>query len=313
MNLTAKYILPLLFCLPCWLVEPAVGGVWANINVQNEPEGTEFADWAGIPLVTEDAADNPGEGDGGRPFADIAGVAVANNAEFLFVRITYHTSSAIDTYVSFDTDSNVTTGFDLFQEGIIGTDFSYVNDFPFVQWPGVFNTNTSITGGPLANGGALIWPFWDQDGTQMSKELAIPLSAMVTFPASGLAFPNPSFNLIVWHEDGLGDRTAIVNYTLATPPAGLVGDYDGNGIVNAGDYTVWRDNVGADGTTLGTGRDPANTGSVGAADYASWAAAFGDATPTGSLVTASVPEPTTLALGGLIVVSILAVRFRIAR
>jgi len=64
---------------------------------------------------------------------------------------------------------------------------------------------------------------------------------------------------------------------LAVPPAGLIGDYNNDDVVNAADYTVWRNNLGGDGSLLGANRDPANTGLVSAADYDSWKSHFGEA------------------------------------
>jgi hypothetical protein len=62
--------------------------------------------------------------------------------------------------------------------------------------------------------------------------------------------------------------------------AALVGDYNGDGSVDAADYVVWRKNPGAFG---------------GAQGYTDWAANFGDTAGSGSGVGA-VPEPATLAL-----------------
>ena len=72
---------------------------------------------------------------------------------------------------------------------------------------------------------------------------------------------------------------------LSLPQQGLIGDYNNNGIVDAADYTVWRDHLGGDGSLLGTNRDPANgSGVIGPADYASWKAHFGEHSPgSGSL------------------------------
>jgi T5SS/PEP-CTERM-associated repeat protein len=90
-------------------------------------------------------------------------------------------------------------------------------------------------------------------------------------------------------ESGMFSLTALNDAEL-TP---LAGDYNGNGIVDAADYVVWRTNVGA--ATLNN-RDGNSTGVVGQADYDFWRANFGR-TATGSLATAAdraaVPEPTT--------------------
>lgn len=88
--------------------------------------------------------------------------------------------------------------------------------------------------------------------------------------------------------------TGILNVTeqvLTTIP----GDYNNDGIVNAADYTVYRDNVGQPGGTLVN--DPAG-GVVGAAQYTQWANNYGATEPPASL-SVSVPEPTALLLAGI--------------
>ena len=78
-----------------------------------------------------------------------------------------------------------------------------------------------------------------------------------------------------------------------TGPVGLPGDYNEDGVIDAADYTVWRDNLG---NTIPN--DP--TGDVASdADYDYWKAHFGETTPPGSGAITSptaVPEPTTLGL-----------------
>jgi hypothetical protein len=73
--------------------------------------------------------------------------------------------------------------------------------------------------------------------------------------------------------------------TRATTP--LLGDYNNNHVVDAADYTVWRDNLNKS-VTLPNDSTP---GTVVAADYDVWKSHFGQ-TASG----AAVPEPTTLAL-----------------
>ncbi|MGD9632889.1 MAG: PEP-CTERM sorting domain-containing protein [Pirellulales bacterium] len=86
----------------------------------------------------------------------------------------------------------------------------------------------------------------------------------------------------------------LVTY-IGTAPAGNIGDYNDDGVVNAADYTKWRDNLGGAGTTL-LNRDPANTGLVGPADFNSWKANFGHVGGAGSLAAGAVPEPASLGL-----------------
>jgi hypothetical protein len=86
--------------------------------------------------------------------------------------------------------------------------------------------------------------------------------------------------------------------------ASLLGDYNGDGIVDAADYTVWRDSLG-NSVTSGTGADGSSNGVVDQDDYDVWVAHFGDHSP-GSAAgsTAAVPEPSAaflLALGGCLI------------
>ena len=50
-------------------------------------------------------------------------------------------------------------------------------------------------------------------------------------------------------------------------------DYNGNGIVDAADYTVWRDHLGK--TFSLSNRDGTNSGAINAADYTYWVNHFG--------------------------------------
>ena len=82
----------------------------------------------------------------------------------------------------------------------------------------------------------------------------------------------------------------------------LPGDYNGDGVVDAADYTVWRDTFGQMGPALAADGDRDQT--VGPGDYETWKQNFGSAADlqvpyqsTGSttaFVAAGVPEPKSL-------------------
>ncbi|QDT70035.1 hypothetical protein MalM25_29800 [Planctomycetes bacterium MalM25] len=284
----------------CGVVASALGqttiapGVFTtSVQVQGEAEGTEFDDWAGIPVAYSDPQDNGGSFDG-RPFMDFGDVQIANDSEFLYLRMNYFNDSSVNTFIGIDIDQDASTGFDLFGLGLLGSDLGYQNDFPFQQTADFFNLGTSITGGPLGNGGALIFPFFDQDGP--SKEWAISLDTMFTFavgdPSSFSAFPQDSFDILFYTEEGAGDITDVISYTLATAPV-VEGDYTGDGLVDAADYTVWRDTNGDLGVDLPA--DGNGDGEVNGLDYTYWADRYGG--PAASAT--SVPEPTGALLLGL--------------
>jgi hypothetical protein len=92
-------------------------------------------------------------------------------------------------------------------------------------------------------------------------------------------------------------RTGVINYI--TPP-GLLGDYNDDGIVDAADYTVYRNRLeGIGGTTLPASNEGATPGTVTTEDYQVWKDHYGDVLALGSgssVVSESVPEPASFAL-----------------
>lgn len=88
-------------------------------------------------------------------------------------------------------------------------------------------------------------------------------------------------------------RMGFVEYVASTLP-----DFNGNGKVDAADYTVWRDHLGQmGGATLSQG-DANGDGNVTVADYNLWKSNFGAIAGAGSGLgsVASVPEATSLGL-----------------
>lgn len=88
----------------------------------------------------------------------------------------------------------------------------------------------------------------------------------------------------------LGADDYILTSLLAAP--GVDGDYNGDGTVNAADYTVWRDGGSPDSTQAGYDKWKQNFGNSGAGGGAGGA----------------VPEPSTVALALVALVAGLAVR-----
>jgi hypothetical protein len=92
----------------------------------------------------------------------------------------------------------------------------------------------------------------------------------------------------------LVDGASFDRSTFDTP-AGQAGDYNGDEVVDAADYTVWRDHVGD--TFDLPNRNPANTGVISTADYTWWKSHYGTPGSGGlSATTSAVPEPTSALL-----------------
>jgi hypothetical protein len=289
------------------VTEPTHGQVvapstWAtNIVIDPQPRDTNgmpigspssaaFDDWNSIPLAVTDPADNPSI----LNIIDIKDVKIANDANLIYIYASGYKMRTNGLYIAFDTDQNVSTGFNIYGLGLVGSELGYVNDFVFDQrTPGVFNDNkpdpggSCCTGGPLDlnNGGAALYPGWDVEYEK--REWGIPLDALwsVNMPF-GPTIPNPTFNFILWTDQGLSDVTDVITYTLATPP-GVLGDYNGNGAVDGADYVLWRNG----GPLQNEGDQP---GVINNADYTFWRAHFGATSGSGAATgTAAVPEPAT--------------------
>ena len=84
-----------------------------------------------------------------------------------------------------------------------------------------------------------------------------------------------------------------IKLTLEDIVSPLTGDYNGDGEVDAADYTVWRDTLGDSVLNDGDGADGNENGVVDPLDYNVWVTNYGNSSP--SLATAAaVPEPSSL-------------------
>jgi len=98
----------------------------------------------------------------------------------------------------------------------------------------------------------------------------------------------------------IGDMDIMIdNIVISTGTVVTVeGDYNGNGVVDAADYTVYRDTLG-DSVTPGTGADGDGDGTIGPGDYSYWKTRFGNTSGSGSgagaAAATAVPEPSGLA------------------
>jgi T5SS/PEP-CTERM-associated repeat protein/autotransporter-associated beta strand protein len=81
------------------------------------------------------------------------------------------------------------------------------------------------------------------------------------------------------------------NVVLAVVLAGLLGDYNNNGTIDAADYTAWRDAMEGGGSLV---NDP--TPGVDEDDFLYWRDHFGETFGGGGGSAAAVPEPNTLAI-----------------
>ena len=129
----------------------------------------------------------------------------------------------------------------------------------------------------------------DQRYVLLAEDIAPGQSVSIPAPADGNLAPPGYYMLFVVNAEGVPSESMMVQVLPAIP-----GDYNKDGVVDAADYTVWRDGLGGEFT-----QD----------DYNAWRANFGNTLgASGSGVNSDeglawVPEPaasTLWTLGGLI-------------
>lgn len=105
------------------------------------------------------------------------------------------------------------------------------------------------------------------------------------------------YRIVVDYVGGLQTTQKYALAWWAGESPSLPGDFDKNGSVGPEDYDVWAATLGLD-VTAGTGADGNGNGVIDAADYIVWR----NAVTAGSGSFAAVPEPSSalLIIGGLI-------------
>jgi len=100
------------------------------------------------------------------------------------------------------------------------------------------------------------------------------------YPGGRLPAGNYTARILPGLPDQFGNALLGPTPTLlfsVGPP--LPGDYNQNYVVDAADYTVWRNTLGASGLTLYSGADGSGNGSIGPEDYDVWKSHFGESLP----------------------------------
>jgi PEP-CTERM motif len=109
---------------------------------------------------------------------------------------------------------------------------------------------------------------------------------------------NNALGTFVAHDWAYESEAAV---GITTGDKGNAGDFNDDGVVDAADYTVWRDNLGTDHILGGHGDENGDSFNiVDGDDYTIWKANFGhvDTSPSPGAGAAApvVPEPGTLGL-----------------
>ena len=132
-----------------------------------------------------------------------------------------------------------------------------------------------------------------------------PLSFLTTSEPGGLAAANgslydsefgrlyrrdPATGAILGSSLSLSIILGSLSYSPLAPP--IAGDYNGDGQVDAADYTVWRDTLGQHALVLAADGD--FNGMIDSGDYNVWKIIFGKQRRQRAGATAAIPEPASL-------------------
>jgi hypothetical protein len=109
-------------------------------------------------------------------------------------------------------------------------------------------------------------------------------------------------------SSGVNSPTNLLGNSGSVNLAPPTGDYNGDHLVNAADYVIWRDTLGQS-VTAGHGADGNGDGTINTADYDFWRSKFGNAAGSGSGLGSAIsaPEP---AAASLVISAVLISRLR---
>jgi T5SS/PEP-CTERM-associated repeat protein len=150
-------------------------------------------------------------------------------------------------------------------------------------------------------------PDSEYDQLLVTGNIALDGTLQVSLVNSFSPAVGDAFNILAWTGTRTGRFTtfdlpalgggrgwsASQLYTNGVLSVVVVGDYNGNRIVDAADYAIWRHTLGS---TTNLGADGDNNGIVDTADYDAWRIHFGQTASSSSFSSGTVPEPSTLVL-----------------
>lgn len=177
---------------------------------------------------------------------------------------------------------------------------SFMEDFIYVAGSGTLNEFNMAFVKYDADGRAILTDTSDTDG-DWAYFLTIDAIAAtgndinLDGPVAWPYIVGPEFFGVV--DDALiggGQTPIVVPENVVFVFEQLTGDYNADGVVNAADYTVWRDAVGMPSGTLPN--DPSGL-AIGTSQYDTWRANYGKTVGSAESTTALViPEPATTTL-----------------
>ena len=205
---------------------------------------------------------------------------------------------------------NTTTGaVRILNEQSIGFDVSYYE----IRSPSGALNPAGWTSLDDSEGGDPVGTGWEEATVQNANLLSeVNLTSMTSFAPGnsatlGNVFTPGGMQNVSFFFAGPTETTLHAgNVKYVTGPSGVNGDYNGNNVVDAADYVLWRDKLGTT-TTLPNDTTPGN---VTQEDFTVWRANFGKTAGAGAgLINATaVPEPATIVSTVLLILAVLPPR-----
>lgn len=118
------------------------------------------------------------------------------------------------------------------------------------------------------------------------------INSLTDSGATGFPPGTPNISSGVNSPTNYNNQSGSVNLSAPSP----TGDYNGNHVVDAADYIVWRNTKDQTVSTNGSGADGNSNGTIDDGDYTFWRSKFGNAAGSGSGQSSPIPEPAAVAL-----------------
>jgi len=142
----------------------------------------------------------------------------------------------------------------------------------------------------LAGGTAPFFYQWRKDGGDLTDSPRIIVTTVARLSILDvLSSDAGAYDVVTFNSCGITSSEAATLTVLLEWP---LGDYNHNGIVDAADYTVWRDTLGSTTDLRANGDDSgASAGVIDAADYLVWTTNFGSSSARSHDASRAIPEP----------------------
>lgn len=168
----------------------------------------------------------------------------------------------------------------------------------------IYGTNAAIASTDNSQGTGETWTLISSGNLNLPERRLAP-GSVVTF-ANTTSYTSYKVVFPTVKDAAGSNSMQIADFQLFDNSVASNADFDGNGIVDGGDFLKWQRGLGLTGQTNNSNGDANGDGSVTADDLAIWKSRFGLPSATGAV--GAVPEPATLALSAVAALAVGGIR-----